>query len=133
LKHFFQTLLFFLTCFASSTTFSAPNIFVPTCSNILQKTEKVIHLESSKIGVEHFARSSIEEHHLQTTPFHPTTFQLSSFLKGENSCVLNFPKITFQNLLSFARFSQKEPLSLLENCEWQMWQWSWRDENKRVF
>ena len=107
-------ILLFLTCLTTSATFSAPKIVIPTNTTIFQKTEQIIYLEKSKIGIENYAKSSIETQAERST-FHQNIFSLSSNLKGENPCVLNLPEITVKNSLNVTQFSQKEKLSLLEN------------------
>lgn len=92
MKIYIQMLIILFTCFTSSATFSAPKIVVPTNTSIFQKTETISHSEKAKISFENFARSSIEEQQTQTTTFHQNTFLLSSYLKEENSCVLDFQK-----------------------------------------
>ncbi|MFQ3575695.1 MAG: hypothetical protein SNJ77_04595 [Cytophagales bacterium] len=58
---------------------------------------------------------SIEEHHLQSTTSHPTTFSLSTYFEGTGACLKDFLEAAFLNSLTVAQFSQKEELSLLEN------------------
>src|SRR5690554_242128 len=115
MKVLLQIFFFFLTWFTSSATFSVPKFVVPTNTTIFQKTEQVTHSEKAIIGVENFARSSIEEQQETNTTFHQNTFPFSSYLKKGNSCVLDFQKAASPYQVIVAQFSTKEQLSLLEN------------------
>jgi hypothetical protein len=110
-----QIFLFLLICFTSSTTFSVPKIVVLTNTTFFQKTEKTAHSEKAKIGLKNFARSTIEEQQEKNTTFHQNTCSLSSYLKEENSCVIDFQKTESKSEFKVAQFSKKESLSELEN------------------
>ena len=90
-------IILLLTCFNSS-AFSfaagnAPKIVAPTNNTLtFQQTEHETRIEKAKIGIENFARSSIEEQEEKTTTFHRNTCSLSNYLKEVNSCVIDFQK-----------------------------------------
>lgn len=110
-----QILIFIFTWISSSVCFSAPKIVVPTNTSTFQKTEKVTHSKQAKIGIENYARSSIEHLQIQTTIFHQNNFSLSSYLKAENSCAIHFQESGSINQILIAQFSKKENLGELEN------------------
>src|SRR5574343_91582 len=115
MKIYIQMLIILFTCFTSSATFSAPKIVVPTNTSTFQKTEKVTHSKQAKIGIENYARSSIEHLQIQTTIFHQNNFSLSRYLKAENSCAIHFQESGSINQILIAQFSKKENLGELEN------------------
>lgn len=119
MKFLFQILIFLFTCYTSSALpiaiGTAPKIVVPTNTSIFQETELVIQSEKAKIGVQQNARSSIEEQQAQTYTFHQNTFLLSSYLKEENTCALDYQELGSASQILVAEFSKKETLSLLEN------------------
>ncbi|AEA42347.1 hypothetical protein Fluta_0339 [Fluviicola taffensis DSM 16823] len=105
-----QIILYFFTCFISSALpiaiGTAPKIVIPTHRTIFHKTENFGKSEKSEIGLENFARSSLEEQQSQTTTFHQNTFLLSSYLKEENSCAFDFQKTGFPYQFKVAQFSK---------------------------
>ncbi len=115
MKLLLQIILFFFTWFSSIATFSALKIVVPTHTTIFQKTDNVNHSEKVKIGISNFARSSIEEAQNLNTTFNQNIFSLLNYLKGENSCTLEFQKRRTRNQLTVSDYSSNESLSKLDN------------------
>ncbi len=111
-------ILFLLFTWFTNLAYAVPifsEFALPNYAISLTKTESQKLASEVKIGVENFARSSIEELQKQNSILHNNTFSLSSILKEENSCALNFQNAGTRNEVTVAQSSKEERLNELEN------------------